>query len=52
MPLFKTAAFADLRGPLLLVGCLVGGCLLVLAATETSRPLLRSVLAEPVVRAD
>lgn len=51
-PLFKTAAFSDPRGMLLLVGCLVGGCLLVLAATETSRPLLRSVLAEPVVRAD
>lgn len=51
-PLFKTAAFSDWRGIVLLVGCLVGGCLLVLAATETSRPLLRSVLAEPLVRAD
>lgn len=51
-PLFKTAAFADWRGIALLVGCLVGGCLLVVAATETSRPLLRSVLAEPMVRAD
>ncbi|MDC7123163.1 hypothetical protein OMK64_16660 [Cellulomonas fimi] len=51
-PLFKTAAFTDWRGIVLLVGCLVGGCLLVLAATETSRPLLRSVLAEPLVRAD
>ncbi|QHT57168.1 hypothetical protein GXP71_14500 [Cellulomonas sp. H30R-01] len=51
-PLFKTAAFTDWRGIVLLVGCLVGGCLLVLAATETSRPLLRSVLTEPLVRAD
>ena len=28
------------------------GCALVFAATETSRPLLRSVLADTVVRAD
>lgn len=37
---------------LLLGGCLVGGVALVTAATETSRPLLRSVLASTVVRAD
>ena len=35
-----------------LVAFLAGGCALVFAATETSRPLLRSVLADTVVRAD
>ena len=34
----------------MLVGFLAGGCALVYAATETSRPLLRSVLADTVVR--
>jgi hypothetical protein len=51
-PLLGVAGISDPRGLLLLVGCLVGGCALVLAATETSRPLLRSVLAETQVRPD
>ena len=36
----------------MLAAFLTGGCALVFAATETSRPLLRSVLADTVVRAD
>ena len=52
VPMFGSAAVTAPQGPLLLVGCLTGGCALVLAATETSRPLLRGVLAETVVRAD
>jgi hypothetical protein len=51
-PLLGIAGVTDPRGLLLLVGCLTAGCLLVLAATETSRPLLRSVLAETQVRPD
>jgi hypothetical protein len=51
-PLLGLAGVSDPRGLLLLVGCLAGGCALVLAATETSRPLLRSVLAETQVRPD
>lgn len=51
-PLFGAAAVAAPKGLLLLVGCLAGGCALVLAATETSRPLLRSILAETIVRPD
>ncbi|WP_421735175.1 FtsX-like permease family protein [Cellulomonas sp.] len=51
-PLLGLAAVASPQGPLMLVGFLVGGCALVYAATETSRPLLRSVLADTVVRAD
>jgi hypothetical protein len=49
-PVLGAAGVSDPRGLLLLVGCLAGGCLLVLGATETSRPLLRSVLAETQVR--
>lgn len=49
-PLFGAAGIQDPRGLFLLVGCLVIGCLLVVAATETSKPLLRSVLAETQVR--
>ncbi|MGN8247039.1 FtsX-like permease family protein [Cellulomonas soli] len=52
LPLFGMAAVQSPGGLLLLVGCLTGGVLLVVAATETSRPLLRSVLATTVVRAD
>ncbi|MBU4214409.1 MAG: hypothetical protein KJ792_07115 [Actinobacteria bacterium] len=52
LPLFGTAALEAPQGLLLLIGSLTGGVLLVLGATETSRPLLRSVLADPVVRAD
>ncbi len=51
-PLFGLAAVTSPEGLLLLFGFLAGGCALVYAATETSRPLLRSVLAETVVRAD
>lgn len=51
-PTFGMMALQDMSGVLLLAGCLTGGCLLVLAATETSRPLLRSVLAETEVRPD
>lgn len=51
-PLLGVAGISDPQGLLLLVGCLVGGCALVMAATETSRPLLRSVLAETQVRPD
>lgn len=51
-PTFGLAGVSDPGGLLLLVGCLAGGCLLVLGATETSRPLLRSVLAETQVRPD
>ena len=51
-PVFGVAGVTDPSGLLLLVTCLTAGCLLVLGATETSRPLLRSVLAEPQVRPD
>jgi hypothetical protein len=51
-PLLGFAGVTDPSGLLLLVGCLTGGCLLVLGATETSRPLLRSVLAQTQVRPD
>jgi hypothetical protein len=51
-PLFGTTVATSPQGLLLLFGFLVGGCALVYAATETSRPLLRSVLADTVVRAD
>ncbi|WP_315096024.1 FtsX-like permease family protein [uncultured Cellulomonas sp.] len=51
-PLFGAAAVSSPQGLLLLFGFLTGGCALVYAATETSRPLLRSVLADTVVRAD
>ena len=52
LPLLGTVAITDPTGLLLLVTCLTLGCALVFAATETSRPLLRSVLADTVVRAD
>lgn len=51
-PIFGVGGLTNPGGLLLLVGCLAGGCLLVLGATETSRPLLRSVLAETQVRPD
>jgi hypothetical protein len=51
-PLFGLAVVHSPQGILLLVTFLAGGCALVFAATETSRPLLRSVLADTVVRAD
>lgn len=51
-PLLGLAALSSPQGPLMLVAFLAGGCALVFAATETSRPLLRSVLADTVVRAD
>jgi len=52
LPLFGMSVIAAPQGVVLLAACLVGGGLLVLGATELSRPLLRSVLAETVVRAD
>lgn len=52
LPLLGTVAVTDPTGLLLLVTFLAVGCALVFAATETSRPLLRSVLADTVVRAD
>jgi hypothetical protein len=52
LPLFGAAAITDPRGIVMVVVCLVLGTGLVLGATELSRPLLRSVLAETVVRAD
>lgn len=51
-PLFGFIAVQDPRSLGLLLGCLAGGVLLVLGATEATRPLLRQVLAEPVVRPD
>lgn len=51
-PVFGIVGVTDPSGLLLLVCCLTAGCALVLAATETSRPLLRSVLAETQVRPD
>lgn len=51
-PLFGVAAVTAPSGLLLLVGSLTGGVLLVLAATESSRPLLRRVLADTDVRPD
>jgi len=51
-PVLGLAGVSDPSGLLLLVVCLAGGCLLVLGATETSRPLLRTVLAETQVRPD
>lgn len=52
LPFFGLAGATDPTGLLVLAGCLGGGLLLMLGATETSRPLLRSVLRETVVRAD
>lgn len=52
LPFFGLAGATDPTGLLVLAGCLAGGVLLMVLATETSRPLLRSVLRETVVRAD
>ena len=52
LPLLGTVAIKDPTGIALLLTFLAAGCALVFAATETSRPLLRSVLADTVVRAD
>jgi hypothetical protein len=52
LPLLGTAAVTSPAGVLMLAAFLTGGCALVFAVTETSRPLLRSVLADTVVRAD
>ncbi|MGW6128421.1 FtsX-like permease family protein [Cellulomonas sp. NPDC055163] len=49
---FGAASATDGSGLLLVLGFLAGGVLLMLAATETSRPLLRSTLRDTVVRAD
>jgi hypothetical protein len=52
VPIVGLAGSVSVSGLLMVAGCLVGGGLLFFAATETSRPLLRSVLRETVVRAD
>lgn len=52
VPVVGLAGSVSPDGMLLLTGCLAAGVLLFFAATETSRPLLRSVLRETVVRAD
>jgi hypothetical protein len=52
VPLLGTGVLVSTSGLLVLAGCLIGGSVLVFAATETSHPLLRSVLAGTVVRAD
>lgn len=52
LPLFGVALVTAPAGIAMLAGCLVGGGLLVVGATETSRPLMRSVLSETVVRPD
>lgn len=49
---FGAASATDASGLLLVLGFLAAGVVLMLAATETSRPLLRSVLRDTVVRAD
>ncbi|QTE29246.1 FtsX-like permease family protein [Pengzhenrongella sicca] len=51
-PLFGAAAVRAPQGLAVLAACLVAGTALVLGATETVRPLLRSVLADTAVRAD
>ncbi|MGV8967409.1 MAG: FtsX-like permease family protein [Cellulomonas sp.] len=51
-PLLGAVVLHSPDGLLLLGGCLVGGSALVVGATELSRPLLRAVLADTVVRAD
>ena len=51
-PLLGFAGVTTPRGLLLLGGCLVGGVLLVVAAVESTRPLLRQILASRDVRPD
>lgn len=51
-PLLGFAGVTTPRGLLLLGACLVGGVLLVVAAVESTRPLLRQVLVSPDVRPD
>ncbi|MDM8086379.1 hypothetical protein QUV83_16520 [Cellulomonas cellasea] len=52
MPFLGPGVQIGTPGLLMLGGCLVAGCLLVLAASEASRPLLRTVLRETSVRPD
>lgn len=52
LPVVGLASSVSVDGMLLLTGCLAVGVVLFAAATETSRPLLRSMLRETVVRAD
>ncbi|NTW41697.1 MAG: hypothetical protein HGA44_17765 [Cellulomonadaceae bacterium] len=52
LPLVGVAGALDPTGLLALAACLLVGGALVVGATETSRPLLRAVLQETVVRAD
>jgi hypothetical protein len=51
-PIFGLAAVRAPTGLVVLAVCLSAGTGLVLAATETARSLLRSVLADTVIRAD
>lgn len=51
-PILGFVGIEDPRGLMLLAGCLTGGVLLVVAASEATRPLLRQVLDDPVVRPD
>lgn len=52
LPLFGMAAATQPLSLVLLAGVLVAGVVTVVAATETSRPMLAAVLRETVVRAD
>ena len=52
MPFLGPGVEIGTAGLVMLVSCLVLGCLLVLAASEASRPLLRTVLRETSVRPD
>ena len=52
VPLVGAAGVLQPAGLAMIAGCLVVGIALFLAATEASRPLLRSVLRETVVRPD
>jgi hypothetical protein len=52
LPLVGLARSVSVEGVVMLAGCLLVGCLLFFAATEASRPLMRSVLRETVVRVD
>lgn len=51
-PLFGLAAVTAPQGLAMLLGSIAVGTLLVVAATEATRPLLHRVVSEPVVRPD
>lgn len=52
VPVFGLSGATDVSGLVTLAVCIAVGLVAVLAATETSRPLLRAVLREPVVRVE